>query len=96
MTIGVIIMGVGFLLMSLVTSLLMFYIVFLGIISVGMSIGIRVPSLVAPANWFIKKRGIAIGNCLSGGGLGGIFVPILGWLIGSYGWRTAAVVDCGL
>ena len=92
MTIGVIIMGVGFLLMSLVTSLLMFYIVFLGIISVGMSIGIRVPSLVAPANWFIKKRGIAIGICLSGGGLGGIFVPILGWLIGSYGWRTAAVV----
>ena len=92
MTIGVIIMGVGFLLMSLVTSLVMFYIVFLGIISVGMSIGIRVPSLVAPANWFIKKRGIAIGICLSGGGLGGIFVPILGWLIGSYGWRTAAVV----
>ncbi|SVC88480.1 uncharacterized protein METZ01_LOCUS341334, partial [marine metagenome] len=92
MTIGVIMMGIGFLLMSLVTSLVMFYIVFLAIISVGMSIGIRVPALVAPANWFIKKRGMAIGISLSGGGLGGIFVPILGWLIVSYGWRTAAVV----
>ena len=35
MTIGVIMMGIGFLLMSLVTSLVMFYIVFLAIISVG-------------------------------------------------------------
>ncbi len=90
-TIGAITMGIGFLLMSQVTSLLMFYIVFLGVISVGMSVGIRVPALVAPANWFVKKRGLAIGISLTGSGLGGLFIPILGLLIVNYGWRTTAV-----
>ena len=90
-TIGAITMGIGFLLMSQVTSLFMFYIVFLGVISVGMSVGIRVPALVAPANWFVKKRGLAIGISLTGSGLGGLFIPILGLLIVNHGWRTTAV-----
>jgi MFS family permease len=92
MAIGITMMGIGFIVLSQVHSLVTFYIVFLGIISVGMSIGIRVPALVAPANWFIKKRGMAIGISLTGGGLGGIFVPVLGWLIASYGWRTTMVI----
>ena len=91
-TIGAIAMGVGFILMSQVTSLVMFYVVFLGVISVGMSIGIRVPALVAPANWFVKKRGLAIGIALTGSGLGGLFIPVLGFLIVNYGWRMTAVV----
>ena len=57
-----------------------------------MSIGIRVPALVAPVNWFIKKRGRALGIATSGGGLGGVFVPFLGWLIVAVGWRTTAVI----
>ena len=91
-TIGAITMGVGFILMSQVTSLVTFYVVFLGVISVGMSIGIRVPALVAPANWFIRKRGLAIGIALTGSGLGGLFIPVLGLLIVNYGWRMTAVV----
>ena len=91
-SIGAIVMGVGFLLMSQVDSLLQFYVVFLGVISVGMSIGIRVPALVAPANWFVKKRGIAIGIALTGSGLGGLFIPFLGLLIVNYGWRKTAIV----
>ena len=91
-SIGAIVMGVGFLLMSQVDSLLQFYVVFLGVISVGMSIGIRVPALVAPANWFVKKRGIAIGIALTGSGLGGLFIPFLGLLIVNYGWRWTAIV----
>ena len=89
---GMSMMGAGFLIMSQVSSLAMFYIVFLAVISIGMSFGIRVPALVAPANWFIRKRGIAIGIALTGGGLGGLFIPALGWLIATYGWRTTAVV----
>ena len=91
-TFGAIVMGFGFLLMSQVNSLVMFYVVFLGVISVGMSVGIRVPALVAPANWFVKKRGLAIGISLTGSGLGGIFIPVLGLLIVNYGWRTTAIV----
>ncbi|MQG21198.1 MAG: MFS transporter [SAR202 cluster bacterium] len=92
MLIGGSFMGLGFLLLSQVQSLMMFYVVFLLVISVGMSIGIRVPALVAPVNWFIKKRGRALGIATSGGGLGGVFVPFLGWLIVAVGWRTTAVI----
>jgi MFS family permease len=92
MLMGVSMMGVGFLLMSQVQSIAMFYVVFLGIISMGMSVGIRVPAMVAPANWFVRKRGLAIGIALAGSGLGGFFIPVLGWLVDDFGWRTAAVV----
>jgi MFS family permease len=93
MLIGVSIMGLGFLILSQIHSLALFYVVFLGVISVGMSIGIRVPALVAPANWFIRQRGMAIGITLTGSGLGGIFIPVLAWLISDLGWRGTAVVS---
>ena len=80
MFIGVGMMGLGFIWMSQVQSLFMFYVVYLALISFGMSLGIRVPALVAPTNWFVKKRGIALGFATSGVGLGGILVPIIGWL----------------
>ena len=91
-SIGAIVMGVGFLLMSQVNSLLMFYVVFLGVISVGMSIGIRVPAPGGPCQLVRQKRGIAIGIALTGSGLGGLFIPFLGLLIVNYGWRRTAIV----
>jgi MFS family permease len=92
MFIGVGLMGLGFLWMSQVQSLFMFYVVYLALISFGMSTGIRVPALVAPTNWFIKKRGIALGLATSGVGLGGILVPIIGWLVITVEWRTTAAI----
>jgi MFS family permease len=55
-------------------------------------VGIQQATLVAIANWFIKKRGTAMGIGLSGVGLGGVVVPILAWLIVQYGWRQTAVI----
>jgi len=89
--IGTVMMGVGFMLMSRVNSLLMFYVVFLGVISIGMGIGIRVPSIVAPSNWFVRKRGLVVGLALTGSGIGGFFLPLLGSLIANAGWRTASM-----
>ena len=93
MFVGVPIMGMGFILMSMAHSLLTFYVVYLLLISVGMSIGIRVPGLVTPTNWFIRKRGIALGLATSGVGIGGILVPILGWLVIEMGWRSTSVIS---
>lgn len=92
MFIGVGLMGLGFIWMSQVQSLFMFYVVYLALISFGMSLGIRVPALVAPTNWFVRKRGIALGFATSGVGLGGILVPIIGWLVITLEWRTTAAI----
>ncbi len=58
-----------------------------------------VASTVLIENWFIKKRGTALGIAMCGSGIGGVIFPILGtWLIGEIGWRMAypaiAVIIC--
>ena len=96
MLVGSGVMGMGFLAMSQTHSLASFYVVFVLVISVGMSVGIRVPALVAPTNWFVRRRGTAVGLATSGSGLGGMLVPGLGLLIANAGWRATAVVAAGL
>ncbi len=49
------------------------------------------------SNWFIRKRGMAIGTAASGIGLGILLVvPWTQWLIASYGWRAAYFILAGL
>jgi MFS family permease len=52
--------------------------------------GFSTPVLTAVSNWFIRKRGKALGIVLSGVGLGGLLIYPLGWVIDVYGWRTAS------
>lgn len=43
-----------------------------------------------PSHWFIKRRGIATGVAISGGGLGNVIFPlILSPIIEAYSWRWA-------
>jgi len=81
--------GISFLLMSQMTSLWQFY-VFYGIIaSVGLSVT-SAPIMSTVARWFSRRRGLMTGIVQTGLGIGGlIFVPLTGWLILNYGWRTA-------
>jgi MFS family permease len=49
------------------------------------------------SNWFIRKRGMAIGAAASGIGLGILLVvPWTQWLITSYGWRAAFFILAAL
>lgn len=81
--------GMGFLLMSQVTSLWQVY------ISWGLLFGVTasccwVPLMSTIPRWFAKKRGMAIGITAAGFGLGSmIWPPLAQWLISSYGWRQA-------
>ena len=92
MIVGIPLMGVGYILMSRVNSLAAFFFVYIFAITLGNSLGMSTPMAASVANWFNRKRGLAFGIMWSGVGLGGFFVPAVGWLIAAYNWRIASIV----
>ncbi|MBA7604581.1 L-lactate transporter [subsurface metagenome] len=85
---GSIIICLGFLLLSKVSSLAMFYGAF-AFIAIGMSSCSGTVLMTAVANWFRRKAGTATGIVASGFGLGGLIVPVVTRLIDALQWRTA-------
>lgn len=92
MLIGLPLMGIGYIAMSQINSLAAFLFVYVFLIALGNSLGMSTPITAAAANWFNKKRGLAFGIMWSGVGLGGLFVPAVGWIVSEYGWRDAAMI----
>lgn len=89
--IGIIVLGAGIILFGLTQSLLMFYGSFV-LIAFGAGGCTSVVTLTVVANWFDRNVGKAMGVMVSGFGASGLIVPIIVWLIGAYGWRTAAII----
>ena len=87
---GSILVCVGFLLLSCVSSLVMFYGAF-GLIAIGMSACTGTVLMTAVTNWFRRRAGIALGIVASGFGLGGLIVPVVTKLIDVLQWRMATV-----
>ncbi len=89
---GSVAVGLGFLLLSRIDSLLGFYASFL-IVSAAFSFSMG-PAVrtVTVVNWFIRKRGKALGLLAVGAGLTGTLAPLLAWLIQHHGWRGALVI----
>ena len=93
---GWVVVGIGFVAMSRITSLWGFYGTFV-IIAVGSSFASGMMSNVAIANWFNKKRSRALTMAFVGPGLCGLLVPVLALLIGNLGWsRTLFLTGMGL
>lgn len=88
MMLGTCFMGSGFLLLSQVKTPLQFYLVlgfFIGI-GAGSMGGLSTAKLVS--NWFVMKRGLALGLASTGISASGIIMPtISAWLIATWGWR---------
>ncbi|MFC1957547.1 MFS transporter [Chloroflexota bacterium] len=81
--------GIGFFLLSQISSLWQVYLIWGLILSVAGS-GCVVPITSTIPRWFAQKRGLAMGLTWTGIGLGGMIAPLLSqWLIDSYGWRQA-------
>ncbi|MFH1381697.1 MAG: MFS transporter [Chloroflexota bacterium] len=92
MTVSGVTLGLGFFLMSRVTSLWQLYLAWGVIIAIGISSG-DVTSLGTTARWFVHRRGLMSGVVKVGTGLGILAMPLIsGWLISSYGWRNAYIV----
>ena len=88
---GSILICLGFLVLSRVNSLPMFYLAF-ALLACGMSTSAGTVLMTAVANWFDRKAGVAIGIVACGFGLGGLLVPAVTGLIDWLEWRDAMVV----
>ena len=93
MFIGLFLCVGGFLALSFVDSLTMLYaVIVLGIV-LGSSLGYNMPISVLIAKVFRERRSLAFGIFRMGPGISGPMVPLVGWMIGLWGWRTAAVIS---
>src|SRR5215471_6060727 len=89
---GVVTMGAGLILASLVSKPWQFYLT-LGVLTGGgvNCLAYTAQSIYLP-NWFVHRRGLALSIAFSGVGIGSITIlPWLGWLIGTAGWRSACI-----
>ena len=94
--VGVIFVGCGMMLLGFTHSLAMFYASFL-LIAFGAGGCTSVVTMTAVANWFDKNVGKAMGVMGSGFGASGLMVPLIVWLIATYGWRkTTFILGLGM
>src|SRR6516164_6592158 len=89
---GVLTMGAGLILASLVSKPWQLYLTLGALAGGGVNcLAYTGQSLYLP-NWFVRRRGLALSIAFSGVGIGSITIlPWFAWLIGSAGWRTACV-----
>jgi len=88
--IGALILGLGLLLTTRLSTLWEFYLLYGVVAAVGLSAIGTVPTFSVLSNWFIKKRGTAGGIATAGIGVGMLlFVPLLQGVINNHGWRAA-------
>jgi MFS family permease len=85
-------LGIGYLLMSRMNSLVELYL-FYGLMA-GIGLGaMDVVPLSTIARWFISRRGLMSGVIKVGGGLGMLVMPLVAvWLISTYSWRPAYLI----
>ena len=92
MAISGIFLGVGYLLMSRLTSLWQLYLLYSLLVGIGIS-GTDVVLLSTIARWFVRLRGRMSGVLKVGTGVGMLVMPLFtNWLITAFGWRTAFFV----
>ncbi len=91
-SLGGVLMGAGFVLMSRVSTLRDTYI-FWGLF-IGLAFGCFIAPLVSTIpRWFVQKRGIAVSILATGFGLGAIVSPLLAqMLISAHGWQKTFVI----
>jgi len=86
--VGALIMGLGFVVVSRMSDLYLFYIGY-AIVGAGAAGMGQVPSSAVVSHWFKKRRGTAIGLMAAGVGAGGVLAPLISDIITDHGWRAA-------
>lgn len=91
MTLGTLIFGLGLMALSLVDSLLSFYLVFL-MMALGSALGAFLPISVALVNWFDRRRALALSFLSLGFSAGGLILPAVVFGLETLGWREMSFV----
>ena len=94
--IGLLIVGLGFLLFGQVRNLWMFYLAYI-VMTLGQGLGSWVPMMTLLNHWFSRKRSMAVGWANVCSRLGALLlVPAIAWAIdpdhGPLGWSMTATV----
>ena len=92
---GLTLMGLSMFLLSRMTTLTMFYVGFL-LLSLGFTMAAGIPQYTAVANWFKKRRSLALGLVTTGWGASGLMTPAIAMMIRLVGWRQTMFLLCPL
>ncbi|MDB3086110.1 hypothetical protein C4097_16695 [Clostridioides difficile] len=90
--VGCVLAGIGYIGYSYASSIYVFYLmsIFSGL---GLGMTTLTPLSIIISNWFVEKRGLALGLTFMGSGVGGmIFNPIANYIILNYSWRQSYLV----
>ena len=89
MAVGALVTGAAFALLGLTNSLWYFYLMCLILASGHFGI-LNIPVTKVVSNWFVERRGLAMGITITGFGIGGLFMlPLASQLIAILDWRMA-------
>ena len=95
--VGALIMALGLVITGLGHSAIEYYVGIGALMGIGFAALTMTSQATFLSNWFVRKRGMAIGVAASGIGLGIlVVVPWTQWLIATYGWRAALFFLAGV
>jgi MFS family permease len=93
MSVGTLIAGLGLFIVSRITQVWQIYATFCLIWS-GLAFASLIPCSLIISNWFVARRGLAMGLMAMGTSLGAMVMsPVLNWIILNYGWRSGFIVS---
>jgi MFS family permease len=93
---GALVTAGAFFWISRMTSLWHFYVAFGIIAAIGATMLNVVPMTTIISNWFVRRRGLAIGLVIAGQGMGQAGIPLIQYLIDHIGWRSSYLVLGGI
>ncbi|MBV1914022.1 MAG: MFS transporter [Pseudomonadales bacterium] len=93
MIVGALMLATGYGLLSQITAMWQFYFIAGTLLAIGGSTMGGQSSSKLVANWFVKKRGFALGIATMGISGSGVLMPALSsFLIDEYGWRQSYMI----
>ena len=85
---GALLVSAGFALMSQITAIWQYYLLLGTFMAAGMGMMGGLASSKLVANWFVARRGTALGIATMGVSLSGLVMPVVAtWLVAEIGWR---------